>query len=178
MSSIHSCPYPLSDDFPRNRCVRLLAHLTVNVENLADAPALSYNERMLEEGMAAPYFIWPNLDPFKKWPTLIDAVPAPADMTTVAASGRLKHARDLVAAARDNEKGVFGQNPLRLQLFELRLLAGKRAPGRWVIDMSSNDGALLDPTNYHTIDNIEDRLYIPGEYVPLFENKGWQRNTP
>jgi hypothetical protein len=44
--------------------------------------------------------------------------------------------------------------------------------------MSSNDGALLDPTNYHTIDNIEDRLYIPGEYVPLFENKGWQRNTP
>jgi hypothetical protein len=99
-------------------------------------------------------------------------------MTTVAAWGRLKHARDLVAAARDNEKGVFGQNPLRLQLFELRLLAGKRAPGRWVIDMSSNDSALLDPTNYHTIDNIEDRLYIPGEYVPLFENKGWQRNTP
>ena len=104
MSSIHSCPYPLSDDFPRNRCVRLLAHLTVNVENLADAPALSYNERMLEEGMAAPYFIWPNLDPFKKWPTLIDAVPALADMTTVAASGRLKHARDLVAAAATTKK--------------------------------------------------------------------------
>jgi len=52
-----------------DRYGRLLAYLTVNVENPADIPALSYNEFMLESGLAAPYFIWPNLDPFKKQPT-------------------------------------------------------------------------------------------------------------
>jgi hypothetical protein len=66
--------------------------------NPADAPALSYNERMLETGMAAPYFIWPNLDPFKQQPSLLDAVPAPDDITAIAGSGRLKTARDLAAA--------------------------------------------------------------------------------
>lgn len=59
-----------------DRYGRLLAYLTVDVANLADAPALSYNERMPETGMAAPYFIWPNLDPFKQQPSLLDAVPA------------------------------------------------------------------------------------------------------
>ena len=56
-----------------DRYGRLLAYLTVNVDkdNLAAAPKLSYDERMLEERMAAPYFIWPNLDPFKKQPTLL-----------------------------------------------------------------------------------------------------------
>jgi hypothetical protein len=51
-----------------DRYGRLLADLTVNVDkdNLAAAPKLSYDERMLEEGTAAPYFIWNNLDPFKK----------------------------------------------------------------------------------------------------------------
>jgi endonuclease YncB( thermonuclease family) len=158
-----------------DRYGRLLAYLTVNVRNPADAPDLSYNEKMLESGMAAPYFIWPNLDPFKKQPTLLDAVPDPDDITAIAGSGRFKKARDLVAAARAGGDGIFGQEPLRLLPFELRLLAGKRAPDRWVIDLSSDDGVLLAPTAYHTIEHIEDRLYIPVEYVPLFENKGWQR---
>jgi endonuclease YncB( thermonuclease family) len=163
-----------------DRYGRLLAYLTVNVDknNLAAAPKLSCNERMLEEGTAAPYFIWPNLDPFKQQPTLLDAVPAPDEMTAVANSGRLKKARQLVAAARDNDKGIFGQEPLRLQPFELRYLAGKRGPDRPVIDMASNDGVILDATDYPTIEKIEDRLYIPAEYVPLFENHGWQRSTP
>ena len=161
-----------------DRYGRLLAYITVNVAKAADAPALTYNERMLEEGMAAPYFIWPNLDPFKKQPNLLDAVPAPADIPAIAGTGRLKQARQFVASARTNGKGIFGPEPLRLQPFELRLLAGKRAPDRWVIDLSSNTGVLLKPTDYHTINNLEDRLYIPAEYVPLFENKGWQRDTP
>ena len=75
-----------------DRYGRLLAYLTVNVDkdNLAAAPKLSYDERMLEEGMAAPYFIWPNFDPFKKQPTLLGAVPAPEDIAAIAGSGRLK----------------------------------------------------------------------------------------
>lgn len=94
---------------------------------------------MLESGLAAPYFIWPNLDPFKKQPTLLDAVPAPADIAAIAGSGRLKKARDFVAAARVNGLGIFGDG-LRLEPFELRLLAGQRAPDRWVIDLSADSG--------------------------------------
>jgi hypothetical protein len=63
---------------------------------------------------------------------------------------------------------MLGQDPLRLQPFEL--LAGRRAPDRWVIDLTSNSGVLLKPTDYHTIDHLEDRLYVPVEYMPLFEN--------
>jgi endonuclease YncB( thermonuclease family) len=161
-----------------DRYGRLLAYLTVNVANPANAPALSYNERMLETGAAAPYFIWPNLDPFKKQPSILDAVPAPSDIAAIAGAGRLKTARDLVAAARDNGIGIFAQNPLRLMPFELRLLAGQRAPERWVIDLTSDDNRLLRPIDYHTIGHLEDRLYIPAEYVALFEDKGWQRDTP
>jgi hypothetical protein len=44
--------------------------------------------------------------------------------------------------------------------------------------MASDDGVILDPTDYPAIEKIEDRLYIPAEYVPLFKNRGWQGNTP
>jgi len=40
--------------------------------------------------MAAPYFIWPNFDPFKKQPTLLGAVPAPEEIAAIAGSGQLK----------------------------------------------------------------------------------------
>lgn len=36
---------------------------------------ISYNERMLETGFAAPYFIWPNLNPFIKSGSIVEAVP-------------------------------------------------------------------------------------------------------
>jgi hypothetical protein len=156
---------------------RLLAYLTVNVDNPADAPPLSYNELMLQAGVAAPYFIWPNLDPFKKQPNLLDAVPAPEDIPAVAGTGRLKKARNFVARARRDGIGIFEPNPLRLQPFELRYLAGHRAPERWVIDLSTRDGALLLPTAYHTIEKPENRLFVPAEFVPLFEYAGWQRHT-
>jgi hypothetical protein len=66
---------------------------------------------MLEEGMAAPYFIWPNFDPFKKQPTLLGAVPAPEEIAAIAGSGQLEKDRDLVAAARDEgtEKASSGR---------------------------------------------------------------------
>jgi len=31
------------------------------------------------------------------------------------------------------------------------------------------------PSNYWTIVNPEDQLFIPEEYVPLFVSKGWQQ---
>jgi hypothetical protein len=135
---------------------------------------------MLEEGMAAPYFIWPNFDPFKKQPTLLGAVPAPEEIAAIAGSGQLEKDRDLVAAARDegNGKGIFGSDPLRLQPFELRFSAGKRAPDRLVIDVLSDSGVRLEPTDYPTIEYLENLLYVPAEYVPLFKNNGWQRSMP
>jgi hypothetical protein len=57
--------------------------------------------------------------------------------------------------------------------FELRFLAQRRAPNRWVIDLSQSDNHLLHPQEY-TIPNPEDRLYIPEEYLLLFKSKGWR----
>jgi hypothetical protein len=48
---------------------------------------------------------------------------------------------------------------------------------RWVIDLASDEGVLLAPIDYHTIERIEDRLFVPVEYVPLFENKDWKRRN-
>ena len=50
--------------------------------------------------------------------------------------------------------------------FELRFLAGKRAPDRLVIDLSSDSGVRLEPTDYPTIEYLENLLYVPAEYVP------------
>ncbi len=140
-------------------------------------PHKTYNERMLAKGEAAPYFIWPNLDPFKKQPSLVDAVPQPAKMTAIAGSGRLGDARGSFANARGAKIGIFGAEPLRLQPFELRFIAQRRAPDRWVIDMSKDDGKLLRPVDYHAIPHEEDRLFIPSEYVSLFELKGWVKSA-
>jgi hypothetical protein len=63
-----------------------------------------------------------------------------------------------------------------LEPSELRFLS-RQAPGnRRLIDLSqANTNTLLHPVNYHKISNLEDRLFIPEEYVPLFVEKGWQR---
>ena len=37
----------------------------------------SYNERLLADGLVSPYFIWPNVDPFRAAPGLLEAVPKP-----------------------------------------------------------------------------------------------------
>jgi hypothetical protein len=66
----------------------------------------------------------------------------------------------------------------RIDRDRLRFLAGKRAPDRLVIDLSSDSGVLLEPTDYPTIEHLENRLYVPAECVPLFQNNGWQRSTP
>jgi hypothetical protein len=83
-----------------------------------------------------------------------------------------------MANARNLKIGIFDEkDPLRLEPFEVRFLAQRFPPSRWVIDLSRNDDTLISPQNYYTIPNSEDRLYISEEYVPLFVEKGWKRQV-
>jgi len=139
----------------------------------------SYNERLLRSGHVTPYFIWPNLDPYRRQPRLVDAVPEPGAVApagvSAEASRPLDEARSWVRQAREDGLGVWSANePLRLLPFELRFLARRTPPDRWVIDLSANDDRLLAPQRYCTIADPEDRLYVPEEYVQLFVSKGWK----
>jgi hypothetical protein len=136
---------------------------------------LSYNERMLERGAALPYFIWPNIDPFRDSP-LLEAVIAPRTANDVAqTTPALRRARDFVRQARVNKSGVFNlTNPLRFEAFEVRYLGRRELPSRSIIDLSRNDDVILRPQSYFRIPNPEDRLFIPPEFVPLFVARGWR----
>jgi len=159
---------------------RLLCFINRNQENptIPEPRPRSYNERMLEAGMACPYFIWPNVNPFRRQSSLREAVPRAGDIDEIASGDDgLGPGRHWVREARQRGVGIFeGNNQLMLQPFELRFLSRREAPSRWVIDLSdSSTGTLLQPVNYHTIGDIEDRLFVPEEYVPLFVEQGWQR---
>jgi hypothetical protein len=135
----------------------------------------SYNERQLAAGRALPYFIWPNVNPFREADTIVDAVPRPGTARDVGETGDLKAARDSVKQARANGLGVFDPtDPLRFEAFEVRYLGRGEVPNRAVIDLSRNDTVILRPQSYFKIPNPEDRLFIPAEFVPLFAAKGWQ----
>jgi hypothetical protein len=74
---------------------------------------------------------------------------------------------------------------LRLLPFELRYLArtttyslnpSRPGPDRWVIDIAAGTGKLpLPPHRYIEILNVEDRLFVNEEHVPLFVKHGWQK---
>jgi endonuclease YncB( thermonuclease family) len=139
----------------------------------------SYNERLLAVGHVSPYFIWPNVDPYRRSSRLVDAVPVPS---TVAPAGVTPEDRDSLDAARESVRqarvqglGIFSAaNPLRVYPFELRFLSRRKPPDRWVIDLGAGDDLLRQPQSYHVIPNVEDRLFVPEEYVALFVSKGWQ----
>jgi endonuclease YncB( thermonuclease family) len=136
----------------------------------------SYNERLLAAGMVKPYFIWPNVDPFLREPSISAAVIPPRAARRVGGDNALGAAREAVRAARERGLGVFeAQDPLRLQPFEMRYLSRRRPPDRWVIDLGEDDDLLVAPQRYHEIPNPEDRLFVPEEYVPLFVEAGWRR---
>jgi len=140
----------------------------------------SYNERLLQEGQVMPYFIWPNLDPYRKQTSPTDAVPKPRTALPEGAPSSAKQpldeAREWVRKARDEKKGVWNEkDPLRLSSFELRFLARRTPPDRWLIDLSAGDDKLLAPQLYFKVENPEDRLFVPAHYAPLFVEKGWQR---
>ena len=136
----------------------------------------SYIERMLEAGMACPYFIWPNINPFRGQNNLSEAVPQPGNIEIVANGPTgLGPARQWVRNAREQQLGIFENgNPLLLQPFELRFLSRMEPLRRWIIDLNDiNSNKLLGPVNYHEIPKIEDRLFIPNEYVPQEPGMEW-----
>ena len=152
-------------------------------EDLPNPPhPLSYNERLLAQGRVIPYFIWPNINPFRKQPSLLDAVPKPGHLIT---DSSLNQARQAVRNARTDHLGIFEvADPLKLLPFEVRYLARtvkhgnqefRGGPDRWVINLAAGDDRLLPPQRYVEIANLEDRLFVPAEYVPLFVNKGWKQ---
>ena len=136
----------------------------------------SYNERLLEQGVVTPYFIWPNVNPFRRQQSKVDAVPAPGTAHELAErEAALRRAREAVRAARERGIGVFAEpEPLQLLPFELRFLARRRPPDRWVIDIGRPSDELIEPQRYYRVRNEEDRLFIPEEHVPLFAERGWR----
>jgi endonuclease YncB( thermonuclease family) len=133
---------------------------------------MSYNERMLEYGMACPYFIWPNINPFRKQSNLQKAVPAPGQLRNWIDDLAFARARQFVKDARNNKAGIFEQgNPLALLPFELRYLSTRHPPYRYILDLSKDEPLLLNPMDYYTIPNMEDRLFIDSHFVPLFLDK-------
>ncbi|WDT74955.1 MAG: hypothetical protein MPW16_17030 [Candidatus Manganitrophus sp.] len=146
-------------------------------ENKLKRRPISYNERLLKTGRISPYFIWPNINPFRRQDSPTKAVIPPGKAAELAKKEKtLSDARKWVRSARKKKTGLFdAQNPLRLFPFEIRFLSQRRPPDRWVIDLSKSDNTLIRPQNYYTVPNMEDRLFIPAEFVPLFVEAGWQR---
>jgi endonuclease YncB( thermonuclease family) len=137
----------------------------------------SYNERLLRAASVTPYFIWPNIDPFRRQSSPVKAVIPPGKANQVAEEEEaLSQARQWVRTGRQEGLGIFaGSDPLKLLPFEVRFLARRVPPDRWVIDLGKDDDVLIKPQRYYTIVNMEDRLFIPEEYVPLFAEKGWKK---
>lgn len=132
----------------------------------------TYNERLLEKGLVSPYFIWPNINPFRRKKPLTNAV---LDPDAIRKDKTLAIAREWVLQARKGGRGIFDtENCLKLLPFEVRFLARRRPPDRWVIDLTKDDKVLINPQQYYTIPNVEDRLFVPAEYVPLFVKEGWK----
>jgi hypothetical protein len=157
---------------------RFLAFINRNQPRTDAAPPrpLTYNERMLERGASLPYFIWPNIAPFRDRESVLDAVvPVGRAADLAQQSSSLRRARDFVKAARAAGLGVFDPaDPLRFEAFEVRYLGRREAPNRAVIDLSKNENLILRPQSYFKISNPEDRLFIPREFVPAFVAKGWR----
>lgn len=136
----------------------------------------SYNERLLQLAKVTPYFIWPNIDPFLEKGGIVDAVIPPGKAPEVAdGDPALRAGRQAVRRARQQGLGLYdAHDPLRLLPFEVRFLARRRPPERYVIDLGKADDLILGPQHYYRIPNPEDRLFLPAEYLPLFTAKGWR----
>ncbi len=163
--------YEIMDSFGR-----LLCYVNTHVEN-RDERRPDYNYRMLEAGATLPYFIWPNVNPFRKESSLVAALfDNPGKFReNLQKDNTLQKARELVKNARSKELLLFqAGNELILEAFELRYLGRKKAHSRWFINIESGDYLLHHPLSYlHFLP--EDRLFIPDHFVPLFESKGWYR---
>jgi endonuclease YncB( thermonuclease family) len=156
---------------------RLLGY--VNRREQGDERPPTYNERLLRAGLALPYFIWPNVNPFRKQPSLVEAVPKPDRLLeTLGREQTLREARQRVSEARAQGRGLFAaDDALRLAPFELRFLGSRKPPARWVVDLARESGMLVHPQRYFEIEHPEDRLFVPAEYAPLWVAAGWRMQT-
>jgi len=155
---------------------RLLCYLHLDQAGVAPADRKpSYNQQLLASGLASPYFIFPNVDPFRaKGSPVQAAFDAGSPQSILSRAPKLRTARQAVKAARDAGQGIFNpHNPLIFEAFELRYLARGKPPSRWLIDLAGDDRVLFHPQTYFQIPNPEDRLWVPEEFVPLFESAGW-----
>lgn len=161
---------------------RLLCYLRPHRDNFeGETPATSsidYNIRQLAGGFATPYFIFPNVDPFLR-------ISNPLDKKIIAPDGfwkfmtkasKLKASRDAVKAAKNRQTGIYDpSNPLRLLPMELRSIARGSKPNRAVIDLGKPGvNKILDPELYFTIENVEDRFYLPAMFTDYFVLAGWE----
>lgn len=164
--------FEIMDGFGRFLCV--INREQPDRNNPAPRPQ-TYNMRLLEKGLAFPYFIWPNVNPWDRPATVMDAVIPPGKARQAAeANSELVRARERVQRARQSHLGLFEMtSPLLLEPFELRFLSRRQLPGRYVIDLNSDSNRLIHPHRYYTVPHPEDRLWIPPQYVPLFESRGW-----
>ena len=160
---------------------RLLSYVNRNqpTEASPDIRPPPYNERLLKMALASPYFIFPNVSPFYKNKLEDNTELSPLEFRKkTKLDKKLQIAREFVRKARMEDRiGIFDKDdPLRIQAFEIRFLAQRRLPNRYVIDLSKEDNILIDPQKYYLI-NLEDRMYIPYRYVPLFVHSGWQHES-
>lgn len=183
-----------------DRYGRFLAWVKTHNPKFTSKSFKSYNEIILEKGMAIPYLIWPNISIHKRDYTLRQMVPSPDDFEEwIINDPNIKTVRRLTAEARKKQIGIFSnKDPLILNPFELRYLiernygqtddtplvnlttegiddrSYKKPVFRYVINLSKpNAPKLIPPDRYFEIEKEEDRLFIPPEYVPLFREKGY-----
>ncbi len=158
---------------------RLLCYLTADEKNFNPPQRkLSYNEFQLANGMAVPYFIYPNIQPFLSIQPFEKENSKPIGFwKNINGAKKLQAARKAVSDARTAKLGIFeAVDPLLLLPYELRFIARKdtHGPDRFVIDLGQNgNNVILKPEKYFKISNYEDRLFIPKEFVPLFTTNGW-----
>jgi hypothetical protein len=160
---------------------RLLCYLHKNKEKGEQSSNDSYNELLLESGYAVPYFIFPNVDPFIKFNSILDAIPEVgqdrfAFYKLIQRSDKLKKARKYLENIRSGKNNTLftGDNALKLLPFELRILERREKPFRYVVDLSNPEPIIIPPEDYFLIRNVEDRFFIPEEYLPIFEKRGYK----
>jgi hypothetical protein len=66
-------------------------------------------------------------------------------------------------------------NHARLRSRECHRRLIRQPPDRWLVDLSSDAEILLPAQAYPDVALPEDRLFVPAEYVPLWESHGWKR---
>jgi len=160
---------------------RLLAYVHQDKEQENRGSNESYNELMLKAGYAIPYYIFPNIDPFIKYDSILEAVPDVREdrfafFRLIQKSSKLRKAREAITEIRNQKEPSLytGENSLKLLPFELRFLQRRARLNKYVMDLSNPEPIIYPPQDYYFITREEDRFFIPEEYIPIFEKRGYK----